>query len=307
MARPFSRVLTTPAASRIPRESHRPFVSLLSDWGGRDPSAAICRGVILGIAPEALIVDISHEIDKFNVRHGALQLWSALPYLPIGAHMAVVDPGVGTPRRAIALQTGRGDYLVGPDNGLLIPGAERLGGVTACHLLENPQYHLPIVSATFHGRDLFAPAAAHLALGVPLAQFGRPLELADLVTLDWPAVSVSRRGLESAVLYADSFGNLKLAGLGADLQAALGSLEHGQSLALRIADGGRPRTVKLRWVAAFGDVDPGKLLLFEDSHGRLSIGSNQGDAAESLDLREGSRLTISRPSSRRARPAQSAE
>jgi S-adenosylmethionine hydrolase len=304
MARRFTRVLTTPAASRIPRGGHRPFVSLLSDWSERDPSAAICRGVILGIAPDALIVDISHQVDKFNIRHGALQLWSALPYLPIGAHMAVVDPGVGTARRAIAIETARGDFLVGPDNGLLLPAAERLGGVTACHLLENPQYHLPVVSATFHGRDLFAPAAAHLALGVPVAQFGPPVEPAELVALDWPAVAVTARGLETAVIYEDSFGNLKLAGLGSDLVSAVEGLEPGQHLMLRIADGDPVRTLRLPWARTFGEVGEGEPLLFEDSYGRLSIARNGGSAADALELHEGSRLTISRSAERRARGLQ---
>ena len=172
MTRRFTRVVTTPAAARLPHDGSRPFVSLTSDWGVRDPSPAICRGVVLGIAPNALIVDISHEVDKYNIRHGALMLWCALPFLPIGAHVCVVDPGVGTARRPVAIETGRGDYLVGPDNGVLLPGAERLGGVIRVHQIENAQYRLPVLSSTFHGRDLFTPAAAHLALGVPLEAIG---------------------------------------------------------------------------------------------------------------------------------------
>ncbi len=176
MARRLTRVITTPAAARSAREGSRPFVSLLSDWGARDPSAAICRGVVLGIAPDALVVDITHDVEKYNIHHGALMLWCALPFLPIGAHMAVIDPGVGTARRPVVLETARGDYLVGPDNGLLLPGAQRLGGIVRAHLVENVQYRLPLLSPTFHGRDLFAPAAAHLALGLPLGSIGPPID-----------------------------------------------------------------------------------------------------------------------------------
>ena len=143
----------------------RPVIGLLTDFGARDPSGAICEGVILGICPEATVIHISHEVTKYAIRDGALMLWCALPYLPVGIHMAVVDPGVGTARRPVALVTRRGDVLVGPDNGLLRPGAERLGGVVAAHELTSEAHRLHPVSTSFHGRDIFAPAAGHLAAG----------------------------------------------------------------------------------------------------------------------------------------------
>jgi S-adenosylmethionine hydrolase len=294
MARRYTRVITTPAAARIPREWNRPFVSLLSDWGARDPSAAICRGVVLGIVPDALIVDISHEVDKYNVRHGALLLWCALPFLPTGAHVAVIDPGVGGDRRAIAIETGRGDYLVGPDNGLLLPGADRLGGIERCHLIDNTQYLLPVLSATFHGRDIFAPAAAHLAQGVPLEYMGPEVDPASLVSLDWPSVNVKEGELGTTVIYRDTFGNLKLAGLANDLLDALGSLRPGEPLAVRISAGTRRRSEQVAWASTFSDVPVGECLLYEDSYGRLCLAQNQGSAADALGLAEGSRLTLSR-------------
>jgi S-adenosyl-L-methionine hydrolase (adenosine-forming) len=265
---------------------------MLTDWGARDPSAAICHGVVLNIIPEALIVDITHEIEKYNIRHGALMLWSALPYLPVGAHMAVVDPGVGTPRRPIAIETARGDTLVGPDNGLLIPGAERLGGIMRVHLIHNIEYRLPVISSTFHGRDLFAPAAAHLALGVPLESIGPEIDPQELVQIDWPPVVVRGSELESTVIYCDTFGNLKLAGLTADLVAALGPLEHGDILEVRL--GGSRRLRKMPWAPTFGDVPEGSHIVLEDSYGRLSIAQNQGSAAESLKVAEGSTVTLRR-------------
>ena len=294
MARRYTRVITTPAAARIPREWNRPFISLLTDFGERDPSPAICRGVVLGIAPDALIVDISHEVEKFNVRHGALLLWCTLPYMPIGAHLAVVDPGVGTRRRAIALETARGDYLVGPDNGLLLPGAERLGGILRAHLIENAQYRLPVVSSTFHGRDLFAPAAAHLAAGVPLEHIGPEIDPHQLESLDWPPVAVAEGELRTAVIYRDTFGNAKLAGLTADLVEALGALSVGDPLTLELGDGAKPRRDDVTWGATFGEVPVGRRLLYEDSYGRLCIAENQGSATASLGLLDDMPVTITR-------------
>jgi hypothetical protein len=176
----------------------RPLVSLLSDFGAGDPSAAICKGVILGIAPEAQLIDISHELRKFAIRDGAILLWCALPYLPVGVHVAVVDPGVGTDRLPVAIRTGRGDTLVGPDNGLLLLAPDRLGGVVAAHVLENPAYRLPIVSSSFNGRDIFAPAAAHLALGVPIDALGPSVPVERLVRLPIPESRVGAGLLESA-------------------------------------------------------------------------------------------------------------
>ncbi len=299
MARRYTRIVTTPAAARLPHDTTRPFVSLLTDWGLRDPSPAIARGVILGIAPDALIVDISHQVKKYNVRHGALMLWCALPFLPVGAHAAVIDPGVGTARRPIAIEVARGDYLIGPDNGLLLAGAERLGGIVRAHLIENPQYHLPVVTATFHGRDLFAPAAAHLAQGVQLESIGPQVDVRSLTTLDWPPVVLRDGELETTVIYRDTFGNLKLAGLTSDLQDAISGLQHGETLALEVIEQRRsargPVRHSLPWATTFGEVAPGGLLLFEDSYGRLCVGQNRGSAAKALGLAEGAVLRIMRP------------
>ncbi len=166
------------------------FITFLTDFG--DTAPATCRGVIWSILPGARINDLSHETRAFAIRDGAFLLWSSLPYQPIGVHLAVVDPGVGTTRRAIALQVARGDRLVGPDNGLLMPAAERLGGVAAAHELTNRALWREPVSDTFHGRDLFAPVAAHLAGGTPIADVGPPIPVASLVPLAFPEPRRSR-------------------------------------------------------------------------------------------------------------------
>jgi len=306
MARRFTPVVTTPAAARLAHDGSRPFVSLTSDWGVRDPSPAICRAVVLGIAPNALIVDITHEVDKYNIRHGALMLWCALPFLPVGAHVCVVDPGVGTARRPIAIETARGDYLVGPDNGVLLPGTEQLGGVVRVHQIDNTQYRLPVVSSTFHGRDLFTPAAAHLALGVPLDAIGPQLDPAGLTALDWPSVMVRENELETTVVYRDTFGNVKLAGLTSDLQTAISGLAPKDKVEVHFGKGRTKRT-EMTWSQTFGDVAAGEFLVYEDSYGRLCIAQNQGDAVKALGIDDAAPVRITRPAPRPARRHQAAE
>jgi len=264
-----------------------PLISFLTDFGLRDPSAAIMHGVVLGIAPDARLVDISHEVRKFSIRDGALLLWCALPYLPVGYHVAVVDPGVGTARRAIAIATGRGDVLIGPDNGLLIAAAAKLDGIAAAHILEAPAYQLPVVSTSFHGRDIFAPAAAHLASGVALAQLGPAVDPAGLVPSPIRE-AVGRPGeLSSSVVYVDTFGNVKLAGLRSDLEAALGPLRPGDPLELRLTGG---PVIATTWQATFGDVPVGETLVYEDSYRRICLAASQAAAAaihgivEDIDL-----------------------
>ena len=274
----------------------RPLVTLLTDFGLRDPSAAICAGVIMGIAPEARILDISHEVRKYAVRDGALLLWCALPYLPVGFHVAVVDPGVGTSRRPIAVRAGRGDILVGPDNGILLPAADRLGGVVAARELTDPAYHLSVVSTSFHGRDVFAPAAAHLASGVSFDRVGPAIDPDDLVRLPWPEPTIADGVLETSVIYRDTFGNVKLAALAGDLRAALGTLEAGDRLTVILGpiEGRTATTEMVTWERTFGAVAPGGPLLYEDSYGRLCLADNQGNAVERLGVVDDQPITIRR-------------
>ena len=312
MPETFTRPVLTPAAERAlragaagTRGDSPPLVSLTTDFGERDPSPAICRGVILGIAPGVRLLDVSHEVAKYAVLDGALLLWAALPYLPVGVHVAMVDPGVGTARLPIGVRVARGDVLVGPDNGLLLPAAERLGGIVAAHALENTDYRLPAVSASFHGRDVFAPAGAHLALGVPLEAFGRSLDPSGLVRLEFPGLEVLPGALTTAVIYVDTFGNVNLAGEQADLEAALGRLLPGDPLRITSSPGGTSlghvrlppgdaASTTLTWQLTFGAVPPGEPLLYEDSYGRLCVAVDQGDAGTRMGLRSGDRLTIRR-------------
>jgi S-adenosylmethionine hydrolase len=257
-----------------------PLISFLTDFGLRDPSAAIMHGVVLDIVPDARIVDISHEVRKFAIRDGALLLWCALPYLPIGFHVAVVDPGVGTARLPIAIATGRGDVIIGPDNGLLVAAANRLGGIRAVHVLEAEAYRLPVVSTSFHGRDIFAPAAAHLGRGIGIAELGRAIDASALAPSPIADAQVADGELRSSVVYVDTFGNVKLAGLRGDLEAAIGVLGAGDALTLAIGD----RRIETSWQATFGDVARGETLVYEDSYGRICLAASQASAAAIHDI-----------------------
>jgi S-adenosylmethionine hydrolase len=263
----------------------RPFISFLTDFGPDGP-AAICRGVMLGIARDAQIVDLGHGIRKYAIADGAYLLESAVTYLPVGVHVAVVDPGVGTARLPIAVRAARGDFLVGPDNGLLLPAADRLGGIVEARALENRALMLAGTSATFHGRDVFAPIAAHLATGTPFPDVGRTLPVDGLVRLSIPEPEVSEGALLTAVLYVDSFGNVRFAAGPADLERAVGVLDPGRRLVVQLDAGanGEPVVERTTWQHTFGHVPAGASLLFRDSLGRVALADNQGDAAGRLGI-----------------------
>ena len=195
-------------------------VTLLTDYGTADEFAGVVHAVIARIAPDARVIDLGHGIRRQDVVHGALVLARTLPYAPAGVHVAVVDPGVGGPRRAVALRTAEEDrLLVGPDNGLLLPAAARFGGVAEAVEISASPWRLEPVSATFHGRDLFAPVAARLAAGAPLADAGAPLDPADLVALELPRAEVGET-VVATVAGVDAFGNVALHAHAADLAAA---------------------------------------------------------------------------------------
>jgi S-adenosylmethionine hydrolase len=268
-----------------------PFISFLTDFGPDGP-APICRAVMLSIAPDARIVDLGHSVRKYAIRDGAFLLWTAIPFLPVGIHVAVVDPGVGTDRRPVAIRAGRGDVFIGPDNGLLMPAVERVGGVSEARLLENRDLWLPNTSATFHGRDVFSPVAGHLATGVPFDQVGPAIPGAELVGLSLPAPRVHEGWLDTAVAFIDSFGNARLAGQPGELAAAVGPLDPGRRLVLEIP-AGDDRTaaggiiadrVDLTWQPTFGRVAIGEPLLYEDSSGTIAAADNQGNLAARLGL-----------------------
>jgi S-adenosylmethionine hydrolase len=261
------------------------FVTFLSDFGLQDDFVGTCHGVIKRIAPEAQIIDVTHGIPPQQVLQGALVLANTVPYMPVGVHLAVVDPGVGSARRALALRDEAGRSYVGPDNGLLIPAAERTG-IAAAHELANPDYALPSISRTFHGRDLFAPAAAHLARGVSLQDLGPPIDPGALVRLDLPQPEVGPNRIAATVLYVDAFGNVAL-NITRDHVDEIGIVP-GTQVELELG-GERFYAVAAR---TFADARPGDIMLYEDSYQNMSIAISNGDAAEMLHARAGQSLRI---------------
>jgi hypothetical protein len=259
-----------------------PFISFLTDFGG-ETAPAICRGVIWSIAADARILDLNHAVRRHSIRDGAFLLSRAIGYLPVGVHLAVVDPGVGTDRRAIAILASRGDILVGPDNGLLRPAVRALGGIVEARELTNAELFLPRVSSTFHGRDIFAPVAARLAGGLPFPSVGPLVEAATLVDLVLPVPVARDGGLDSVVVFIDPFGNVRIAGGREDLERIAGPLATGRPLRVRLK--GAKRSIDLTWAATFADVPPGTAIAYDDAEtAGLAIAVNQGSAAESLGL-----------------------
>ena len=262
------------------------FVTFLTDFGLQDDFVGTCHGVMKRIAPETEIIDITHGIRPGRILQGALVLANTLPYMPAGVHLAVVDPGVGGVRRALALRDGEGRAYVGPDNGLLVPAADRFGGIVEAVELANPAYALGPVSRTFHGRDLFSPAAAHLSLGVPLAELGPPVDPDALVRLDLPEPEVGPSRIRATVLGVDRFGNVALNLTREQLEQA--SIVPGTKVEVS-ARGERYFAVTAR---TFGDARAGDLILYEDSYRSVAVAVSRGSAASLLGVEEGSELLI---------------
>jgi S-adenosyl-L-methionine hydrolase (adenosine-forming) len=261
-------------------------VTLLTDYGHDDDFVGVCHGVIRTVYPEAQIVDITHGIRRYGVRQGAIVLRNALPYMPVGVHVAIVDPQVGTERRAVALRTADGRLLVGPDNGLLSLAWERCGGVELAVDVTRSPHRLEPVSATFHGRDIFAPVAAHLASGAELAAAGEPLDRDALAVVDLPRPRQEDGAIVAHVLIVDRFGNAGL-NVGHDDLADSGITLGGQ---VELAVGGERYLGT--YAQTFADVKPGELLVYQDAYRTLAVAINRGDAAGTLGLQPDAELRL---------------
>jgi S-adenosylmethionine hydrolase len=245
-------------------------ITLLSDFGLKDPYVAEMKGVILSINPHTRIVDVTHKIEKFNVRMGAFILASAASYFPTGTvHVAVVDPGVGTKRRPIIVETNRG-LFVGPDNGLLMLAAQHEGIMKVNHI-NNPKYMLSKVSKTFHGRDIFAPTAAHLAAGTNPAMFGPVIK--DYVFPEFVKPQINKSRVNGEVLHVDGFGNVISNISARDLETA--EIQKGNSLSVEI--GCKSFTTKL--CSTYSEVPSGTALALIGGTNLLEVAVNQGNAS----------------------------
>ncbi|MGC9666443.1 SAM hydrolase/SAM-dependent halogenase family protein [Planosporangium sp. 12N6] len=248
------------------------WISLTTDYGLSDGFVAACHGVIARLAPQVRVIDVTHQVPPADVARGSAVLAQTVPHLPPAVHVAVVDPGVGTTRRGVALEAERG-LLVGPDNGLLPAAADALGGIRRAVVLDNAAWFAAPVSPTFHGRDVFAPVAARLAAGADLAEAGTALDPATLVRLPQPVVVVGDGWLEAEVTTVDRFGNVQLAASG-------DALDHlGERL--------RVSGVGARRVTTFGDAEPGALVVYVDSADRVAVAINGGRAVVALAVAPG--------------------
>ena len=261
-------------------------ITFLSDYGLADEFVGVVHGVIAQISPGSRVIDLSHGVPRHDVRGGALMLARSLTYTPAGIHLAVVDPGVGGSRRALALRTVKESrVLVGPDNGLLMRAVDAFGGVAVAVEVSRSPWCLRPRSATVHGRDIFAPVAARLAAGAPLEQAGGPVDPAGLERIAVPGLRRQPDGARVAhVIACDVYGNVQL---------AVGGLE---AAGLRVGDmvtvDTGPMRVQVPCATTFGDVAPGELVLYEDSAGLLALAVNGGDAARRLALSPGRRLRL---------------
>ena len=253
-------------------------ITLTSDFGLKDPYVAEMKGVILTINPNATIIDITHDVEKFDIRMGAFMLASAAPYFPKGTvHLAVVDPGVGTERRAILVQTKQG-FFVGPDNGVLMLAAKNQG-IKHIYQLSNPKFMLPKVSATFHGRDIFAPAAAYLDMGVKPAEFGP--EVTDGVMPEFARVKRGAGSLIGEILHVDGFGNIITNISQKEMTQAKAVNIKLHNISLNVAFG-----------KTYAQTKPREAIALIGSHGFLEIALNQDSAAEKFHAAVGEKIEV---------------
>ena len=264
------------------------FVTFTSDYGLEDEFVGVCRGVIKRFAPEVEILDISHAIPPQDLNAGANVLAQAVGFMPPAVHLAIVDPGVGTRRRAVVVGTAHGPPLVGPDNGVLSLAADALGGARQAHVITREELFMKPVSKTFHGRDIFAPVAARLALGMPPEDVGPAIPVKELIRLELPVAKVDDDHVHGQIVQTDHFGNLQLNVSREELESL--GIMLGDTLELRI--GGKAHAVQL--CQTFSEVPAGRLEILEDSYRRISIAVNQGSAAKRLEARRGDHVILAR-------------
>jgi S-adenosylmethionine hydrolase len=258
-------------------------ISFLSDYGTADEFVGVVHSVIRSLAPEVRVIDVTHQVDQFDVRAGALALARSAQYLAPGVVIGVVDPGVGTDRRRVAVEVGDGaSILVGPDNGLLAPAVAMVGGATRAVELTNREYHLVAPGPTFDGRDVFAPVAAHLCNGVPLDEIGTDVDPATLLPTIVPLTQEEDGGLTAEVLWVDVFGNAQL-NVDPDELVAFGDV-------VRVRCGELSRAAHR--VDTFADLGVGEIGLVVDSYGLIALAADRESASESLRIAAGDAVRL---------------
>jgi S-adenosyl-L-methionine hydrolase (adenosine-forming) len=263
----------------------RPIITFTSDFGVQSQGVGIMEAVALGINPEARIIHLMHGLPDFNLNYAA-RIMETLASIPTGIHVCVVDPGVGTNRKAIIIKCKRGDYIIGPDNGVLISGANFLGGITKIVEISNEKYMRIPVSPIFHGRDIFAPAAAFLSKGISIEKFGNEIAERELVKAPYPEAEIQGNEIQSEIISINKFGSMHL-NITWETWDDFG-INLGEKIDLFLKD----RKIRIPFKTTFGDVEKGKPLIIKDDYGRIEIAINQGSFFKKYKLKIGDEIVI---------------
>lgn len=263
----------------------KPFITLTSDFGVQSQGVGIMEAVALEINPGAKVIHLMHGLPDFNLFYAARTMETA-NYLPIGCHVCVVDPGVGTKRKPIIIETGRGDFLIGPDNGVLIPATRFLGGIKKAVKITNKKYMLHPVSPVFHGRDVFTPAAAYLSKGIKIEEFGKQINPKELAKAPYEEATAKRDRINAKIISINKFGSLHLNVMHAEWN----------KLNLRIGDliklSFKNNSISIPYAVTFGDAGKGKPLILKDDYGRIEIALNQGSFKKKYKVEIGDSIII---------------
>lgn len=263
----------------------RPLVSLSSDFGPGNRGIGVMRATVLEICPEAQVIDLVHDIEGCNIKDGA-KLFESVGCIPAGYHVCVVDPGVGTTRHGIAIETDRGDVLIGPDNGVLIPTSNFLGGIKRVHALENEKYQKAPASPVFHGRDIFAAAAAHLAAGVEISELGEELSVEDLIEAPYKEALYQDGTIQAEVISLHKvFGNASLNVCREEMHKVASA---GDDILFNLKN----KQITIPYRKTFGEVDVGSPVIFDDAYRRVEVAINQGNFAREYDVNVGDAVTL---------------
>ncbi len=266
----------------------QPIITLTTDFGIQSQGIGNMEGVIADIAPTARVIHLMHGLPSFDLRSAARTM-ETVAYMPVGVHVCVVDPGVGTDRKPLIIQTKRGDYLIGPDNGVLLSAVAVLGGHKKVVAITNTKFMLLPISPIFHGRHIFAPAAAHLSNGVPIDQFGPVIGFNTLEPAPYQEATIKNGIIEAEVITINKFGSLNLNILHATWNT-FGVL-HKQMVKVTI----NGKTIPMPFVETFGQVKPQEPLILKDDYGRVEIAINLGDFAKKYKVTVGDKLLIKKP------------
>lgn len=270
------------------RKPLKPLISLTTDFGIQSQGIGCMHGVALGISPDANVIDLMHGLPDFDIS-AASRTMETVKYLPVGCHVCVVDPGVGTKRKAIIILTKRGDYLIGPDNGVLISAAKMLGGCERVVGITNPKYMRQPVSPIFHGRDVFVPAAAHLSVGVGMEEFGPELNFGKLVKAPYEEAVLRNDSIEAQTILVNKFGTLIL-NIQSHVWEKFG-VKKNDMLHLNFESG---KSLEVPFMDTFGDVQKGQPLIMPDDYGRTEVAINMGNFSRHCSVKTGEKCTITR-------------